>query len=119
MASQWGANHNRMIRHAMRVRPEAGKPAFICQIVTNYNGNSRLLQWGDVPLLPKAVFPDFKCFGRFAAYPLKIHDGGKLIDPADEVTVSRQLIQGVLETFQTGVVTDEVLEGLRKALGEP
>lgn len=116
MTTKWGAQHARMIRHAMCVRPGDGKPAFVVQIVSNYNGNGQLLKWGDVPPLPKDIFPRFKHFGYFAAYPLKLHDGGKLIEDEPEVTIPRKLLEQIAEAFRTRIISDEAWNGVQEAL---
>jgi hypothetical protein len=114
MASKWGASHERMIRHALRVKPNTGTPAFTARIVSNYNGYAYLLQWGDVPLLDPEIFPRFKVYGHYAAYPLELHDGGALVEPEPEVTVSRKSLETVLEAFGTHLITDETMEAIEK-----
>ncbi len=93
------------------------KPEFIVQLVSDYNGNGQRLQWGYVPLPSPHHLQDYKFYGRYACFPLKIHNGGKLLKEEEPtVTVPRKLIEQVLETFRSGVIADETREGLHKAL---
>lgn len=96
------------------------KPEFLVQVVSNYNGNSRLLQWGYVP---PCTLPHAKFYGRYACFPLKVHDGGKLIEKLPEehveeqtVLVTRKLMEQIAETLISGMISDEVAEGVRNAL---
>ncbi len=120
MVSRYGNQHEKMLKFALSVRPGAGEPAFIVRIVSNYNGNGRLLQWGDVPLLDKSIHPDFKCYGEYAAYPLpKRHNGGRLLPPEEpKVEVGRTFLEGVLQSFRTGVIPEGTSEELLKLLAK-
>ncbi len=118
MTTKYGASHERMIRYALRVKPNTAEPAFVVRIVSNYSGYAHLLQWGDVPLPDPKVFPRFKVYGHYAAYPFTIHDGGKLIESVPEVRVKRSLLLEVLETFRSGIIQDEMFKQIQEALDQ-
>jgi hypothetical protein len=52
--------------------------------------------------------------GRYACFPA--WDGGALIEAEPAVTVTRKLLEEVLEAFRTGVIQDDTARGLRVAL---
>lgn len=56
--------------------------------------------------------------GRYLCFPAWDWKGSLLPDERTEVTVSRELLEQVLEAFSTGYVHDETREGLSKALAK-
>lgn len=110
--------YDALMRHAAR---EFGrKPAMIVQIVSDYNGNSQRLQWGDIPPYPPETFPLAKFYGRFACFPLEVHDGGTLIEAEEEkeptLEVPRRLLEELREASLSGFVRVETLAELKQLL---
>jgi hypothetical protein len=116
MTSKWGRSHERMIDHALLVKPGMGEPAFMVKIVTTYRGQGRILQWGDVPSYDKQHFPDFKVLGTYLAYPIAVHDGGRLLEFQKETTIPTHVLEDVLEAFRSGVIKEGTIEAIKRAL---
>lgn len=54
--------------------------------------------------------------GKYLCFPAWDWKGPLLPEEASMVTVKRELLEGVLEIFSSGVITNEVEDGLRAAL---
>lgn len=93
---------------------EADRPAFFVEIVVGSQRGSptqrlsRATPWD----LSYSAPP-----GRYACFPAWDWKSDLLPPKEHTVTVPKVLLEQVLETFRTGVIQDETLQGLKDALG--
>lgn len=95
------------------------KPSMVIQIVSNYQGDGRLLQWGDIPLNDLRTFPRSRFYGRFACFPL-LADEASIERAVEEpvLEVPTRLLKALREAFLSGVVDPETTEELKRILGQ-
>lgn len=95
------------------------KPSMVIQIVSNYQGDGRLLQWGDIPLNDLRTFPRSRFYGRFACFPL-LADEASIERAVEEpvLEVPTRLLKAIREAFLSGVVDPETTEELKRILGQ-